>query len=225
MDTRSMVFQDRTDAGRRLATRMAGYRSEPNLLILGLPRGGVAVAFEIAKALHAPLDIFVVRKLGVPGQEELAMGAIASGNVLVRNLSVLDALHISESVFRAVVERERDELKRREVVYRGHRAPPAISGRSIIVVDDGLATGATMQAAIEGVRTQKPARIVVAVPVAAPCTYEKLRGMVDDFIWLATPERFYGVSQLYKDFSETSDEEVHQLLEEAQERRLATTKG
>ena len=210
-----VVFQDRTEAGQSLAARMADYRSEPNVLILGLPGGGVVVAFEIAEALHAPLDVFVVRKLGVPGREELAMGAIASGNVLVKNRAVLDAVDISESLFEAVVEREREELARREFVYRGDRTPPAIAGRSVILVDDGLATGATMQAAIEGVRMQQPARIIVAVPVAAPPIYERLRRMVDDFVCLERPEPFLGVSQWYKDFRQTSDEEVRHLLEEA----------
>jgi putative phosphoribosyl transferase len=217
-----MIFQDRTDAGRRLAARMADYLNEPNVLILGLPRGGVIVAFEVAEALHAPLDVFVVRKLGVPGREELAMGAIASGNVLVENRSVLAAANIPKSAFDSVVEQEREELTRREVMYRGRQAPPMILGRSVILVDDGLATGATMQAAIEGVRMQRPARIIVAVPVAAPSTCEKLRGMVEDFICLETPVRFFGVGQWYKDFRQISDEEVYQLLEAANRRLLVT---
>ncbi len=217
-----MIFRDRTDAGRRLAARLVDYRNETNLLILGLPRGGVIVAFEVAEALHAALDVFVVRKLGVPGREELAMGAIASGNVLVKNRSVLATGDIAEATFDVVVQREREELARSEVAYRGDRAPPAIPGRLVILVDDGLATGATMQAAIEGVRMQQPARIAVAVPVAAPSTCERLRGMVEEFVCLETPERFLGVSQWYKDFRQIGDEEVRQLLEEAQERLLVT---
>jgi putative phosphoribosyl transferase len=217
-----MIFRDRTDAGRRLAARMSDYLNEPDVLILGLPRGGVIVAFEVADALHAPLDVFVVRKLGVPGREELAMGAIASGNVLVKNRSVLAAVDIAKAVFDLVVQREREELMRREVAYRGNRALPAILGRSVVLVDDGLATGATMQAAIKGVRMRRPARIIVAVPVAAPSTCDKLREMVEDFICLETPERFVGVGQWYKDFRQIGDEEVHQLLEEANQRLLVT---
>ena len=225
MKSRTVVFQDRAEAGQRLAARMADYRGAPDLLILGLPRGGVVVAFEIAEALHAPLDVFVVRKLGVPGQEELAMGAIATGNVLVKNRAVLDALSFSENVLQTVIQREREELTRREAAYRGDRAPPTVSGRPVILVDDGLATGATMQAAIEGVRMLQPARIIVAVPVAAPSVCERLRPMIEDFVCLETPEPFWGVSQWYQDFRQTSDEEVRELLEKASQRLSAPESG
>jgi len=216
-----MVFQNRTEAGQRLAARMTKYRDESNLLVLGLPRGGVVVAAEVATVLHAPLDVFLVRKLGVPGQEELAMGAIASGRVLVKNLSVIKAADIPARVFEAVVAREWKELRRRERVYRGYRARSAIDGRAVIVVDDGLATGATMRAAIKGLRRQLPARIIVAVPVGAVRTCDKLRRRVDDLVCLKKPVTFCGVGQWYGDFCETSDEEVRRLLEEAN-RRLGT---
>jgi putative phosphoribosyl transferase len=220
-----MMFQDRCDAGRCLAARLAEYRGAPNLLLLGLPRGGVVVAFQIAAVLHVPFDVLVVRKLGVPGREELAMGAIANGNVVVRNPSVLEAADISDSVFQEVVERERAELARREIIYREHRPLPAIHDRSVILVDDGLATGATMQAAIEAVRMQQPASLVVAVPVAALSTCKTLRPMVDDLVCLATPRRFVGVGQWYRDFGQTTDEEVRQLLDEANQRLMATSGG
>ena len=167
MEKAKIVFQDRTDAGQRLAERLAEYHDRPNLLVLGLPRGGVVVAYEIADALHAALNVFVVRKLGLPGQEELAMGAIATGGVVVKNEPVLEATGIAEGLFEAVVQRQREELAWRESLYRGDRPPPQTAGRSVILVDDGLATGATMKAAIAGVRMQQPARIIVAVPVAA----------------------------------------------------------
>lgn len=208
-----MHFSDRAHAGRVLATALSHYAGLPNLLVLGLPRGGVVVAFEVAEALHAPLDTLVVRKLGVPGHEELAMGAIATGEIVVVNQNVVESLEIPDEVFQAVVARQREELARREAVYRRDRPPPQIRGRSVIVVDDGLATGATMHAAVEALRTQQPERILVAVPVAAVSTYRSLLPEVDDLVCLATPEPFYGVGQWYDDFSQTSDEEVRELLE------------
>jgi predicted phosphoribosyltransferase len=215
MSFADMIFRDRNDAGRQLTARLGSYYEVPNLLVLGLPRGGVVVAFEVAQSLHALLDVFVVRKLGVPGHEELAMGAIASGGVVVLNESVLGSLDIPDDVLQQVIARAREELLRRENAYRNHRPPPEIRNRTVILVDDGLATGASMQAAVEGLRLQQPAQIVVAVPVAAPSTYEKLRPMVDDLVCVATPEPFYGVGQWYEDFRQTTDEEVRQLLEQA----------
>jgi putative phosphoribosyl transferase len=218
-----MFFRDRTDAGRRLAMRLRTHGCGSDALVLGLPRGGVVVAFEIAMALHAPLDVFVVRKLGVPGREELAMGAIAPGNVVVRNESVIDDVNISENAFQAALQRQRAVLTQREATYRGHRPPPAIHDHSVILVDDGLATGASMQAAIEAARAQRPERLMVAVPVAARGTCEMLRPAVDDLVCLTTPEPFLAVSQWYEDFRQTTDEEVRRLLEEADQRLMATS--
>lgn len=207
-----MHFRDRTHAGRVLATALSHYAGLPNLLVLGLPRGGVVVAFEVAEALHTPLDTLVVRKLGVPGHEELAMGAIATGGIVVVNHSVVESLEIPDEVFQMVVARQREELARREAVYRCDRPPPKIRGRCVIVVDDGLATGATMHAAVEALCTRQPERIIVAVPVAAVSTYRSLLPKADDLVCVATPEPFYGVGQWYDDFSQTSDEEVRDLL-------------
>jgi predicted phosphoribosyltransferase len=208
-------FRDRTDAGQTLARMLDAYAGRDDVLVLGLPRGGVPVAYEIATALRAPLDVFVVRKLGVPGQEELALGAIATGGVLVLNEEVLDALGISRSDVDAVAGREAAELERRDRLYRGERAAPAMAGRVVILVDDGLATGATMRAAVAAVRTQGPARVVVAVPTAAPETCEELRAEVDEVVCATTPEPFHAVGLWYEDFSQTSDEEVRALLEDA----------
>lgn len=209
-----MLFNNRIDAGQRLARKLATrYHDETEVLVLGLPRGGLVVAFEIAEEFHAPLDVFVVRKIGVPGAEELAMGAIASGNVIVRNTSVINSMGISEKTFQTAVERERVILAQREIAYRGDRPPVAIRGRSIILVDDGLATGASMKAAIEGVHIQRPHKLIVAVPVAARDTCKTICPMVDDLVCLAMPEPFWGVGQWYTDFSQTTDHEVRQLLE------------
>ena len=179
------LFKDRTDAGRRLAERLAHCISEPNLLVLGLPRGGIVVAFEIAEALHAPLDVLIVRKLGVPGHEELAMGAIASGDIVVLNHSVIDAVNISDDTLQKVIQREREEMTRREKIFRNNRPPPVIPDRTVILVDDGLATGATMQAAIEAVKSQCPAYVEVAVPVAAHATLKNFAQW--STIWSAWP--------------------------------------
>jgi putative phosphoribosyl transferase len=208
-------FQDRTDAGRRLAVELAEYANRPDVLVLGLPRGGVPVAYEVAQALRAPLDVFVVRKLGVPGHEELAMGAIASGGVRVVNQDVVEELGISDEALDEVTRAELRELERRERTYRGDRPPPAVRGRTVILIDDGLATGSTMRAAIAALRRLAPARIVVAVPTAAAETCEALRGEVDDVVCAVTPARFYAVGLWYDDFSQTSDEAVHELLEQA----------
>jgi putative phosphoribosyl transferase len=206
------AFRDRREAGRLLALRLAAYANRPDVLVLALPRGGVPVAFEVARALGAPLDVFVVRKLGVPGHEELAMGAIATGGVRVLNDQVVRALRIPEYVIEAVAEKEWQELARRERLYRGDRPFPEVRGRTVILVDDGLATGTTMQAAVRALRRQQAARIVVAVPVAAPETCQELSEEVDDIVCAATPEPFQAVGLWYEDFSQTTDEEVGDLL-------------
>jgi len=207
------VFRDRTEAGRLLAALLEKYAGKPDVIVLALPRGGVPVAYEVAKALHAPMDVFVVRKLGIPAHEELAMGAVATGGVLVLNDQVVRALSIPGYVIDAVADWELLELKRRERLYRGDRPPPDVRGKTVILVDDGLATGYTMLAAVRALRQQGPARIVVAVPVAAPDTCEVLKAYVDEVVCVATPEPFYAVGLWYQDFSQTTDEEVRELLE------------
>jgi predicted phosphoribosyltransferase len=206
------LFHDRAEAGRVLAERLAPYANRPDVLILALPRGGVPVAYEVARALHAPLDVFVVRKLGIPGHEELAMGAVATGGIRVINQQVVRALRIPDSVIEAVADWEERELKRRERLYRGERPPPDVRGRTVILVDDGLATGSTMIAAVKALRQQKPARIVVAVPIASGDTCDLLRNEVDEVVCAVTPEPFYAVGLWYQDFSQTTDEEVRELL-------------
>ncbi len=208
-------FRDRYEAGRLLARGLARYRHDPRLLVLGLPRGGVPVAYEIAQALGAPLDVFIVRKLGVPGQEELAMGAIATGGVRVLNEDVVDYLSIPDDIVDEVAAREQRELERRMRLYRGNQPPPAIEGRTVILVDDGLATGATMRAAVAALRQQRPARLVVAVPTAAAETCAALRDAVDDILCAITPEPFDGVGRWYEDFGQTGDDEVRGLLARA----------
>src|SRR3981189_2671847 len=182
-----MYFRDRREAGRQLSQHLAAYANRPDVLVLALPRGGVPVAFEVARALHAPLDVFLVRKLGLPGREELAMGAIASGGVRVLNEDVVRALRIPENVIDAVAATEQQELERRERLYRGDRPPPYVRGRTVILVDDGLATGAAMLAAIKALRKMQPARIVVAVPVASRDTCEALGSEADDVVCAVTP--------------------------------------
>lgn len=206
-------FPDRQEAGRVLAASLAEYSGRSDVVVLGLPRGGVPVAAEIARFLHAPLDVFVVRKVGAPMQPELAMGAVATGGVAVVNAEIVRELAISRDDFERVAARERDELERRERSYRGHRPPPDLSGKVAILVDDGLATGATMRAAVEAVRRQGPSRVIVAVPVAAPDTCEQMRTKADEVVCAATPEPFLAVGLWYRDFSQTSDEEVRELLE------------
>jgi len=208
-----MLFRDRADAGRRLVEKLSHYAGKPDVVVLALPRGGVPVAAEVARALDAPLDIFLVRKLGLPGQEELAMGAIASGGSQVLNTSLLRRLHVPPETIKAVALRELRELDRRERAYRGPHTLPAVREKTVILVDDGLATGASMHAAVSALRTQGPARIVVAVPVGAPSTCEDLRQIADEVVCAETPEPFSAVGQWYDDFSQTTDEEVRQLLE------------
>ena len=205
-------FQDRTEAGKILAGLLQSYAHRADVLVLALPRGGVPVAFEVAQALHAPLDVFVVRKLGVPGHEELAMGAIASGGVQVLNDDVVAQLGISAAAIQAVAVRERRELQRRERLYRNHRAAPGVRGRTVILVDDGIATGATMRAAIRALRQLQAGRIVVAAPTMAWSTAQEMRAEADECVAAMTPTEFYGVGQWYEDFSQTTDEEVRDLL-------------
>src|SRR5215216_7623072 len=210
-----MIYRNRIEAGKYLAAQLAHYANRDDVLVLALPRGGVPVAFEVAKTLRAPLDIFLVRKLGVPGHEELAMGAIASGGVRVLNDYVVEYLSIPAGVIDSVAADELQELERRERAYRDNRPEPAIRGKTVILVDDGLATGSTMQAAATALRRQDPGRIVVGVPVSAPETCDEYRMGVDEIICAATPKRFLGVGRWYRDFSQTTDEEVHDLLEQA----------
>lgn len=210
------LFLDRRDAGRQLAKLLQHYAHARDPLVLGLPRGGVPVAFEVARALNATLDIFMVRKLGVPGHEELAMGAIATGEVIVWNEDVLTGLRVPRDHIDATVERERAELARREHAYRGERPPPRVAGRTVILVDDGLATGASMRAAARALRAQHPGEAVIAVPVAAAETCHDLRTEADTIVCAAKPDPFYAVGLWYHDFSATSDDEVAELLAQSQ---------
>ena len=207
-----MLFRDRADAGRQLLLRLGRYAGRDDVLVLALPRGGIPVGYEIARGLGAPLDVFVVRKLGVPGQEELAMGAIATGGVRIVNRDVVDALHIPPHVVDRAAAEEARELERRQQSYRGERPEPRVEGQTVILVDDGLATGSTMRAAVAALRQQGPARIVIAVPVAAPSTCQELRQEVDEIVCFATPEPFMAVGRFYDDFAQTTDEEVRELL-------------
>jgi putative phosphoribosyl transferase len=213
-------FIDRRDAGRKLAQKLSAYREQPNVLILALPRGGVPVAYEVALALNALLDIFIVRKLGLPGREELAIGAIASGDIRVLNRDVVRMLSIPDEVINFVAKRELQELQRRESLYRKDRPYPEVQDQTVILIDDGLATGASMRAAIAGLRSKHPARIVVAVPAAAPDVCRSFQSEVDEVVCAFTPEPFYGVGRWYEDFSQVSDEEVRILLEEANRQYL-----
>jgi len=217
-----MLFTDRRDAGRQLAARLLHHAGRPDVVVLALPRGGVPVGYEVAHALGAPLDVFLVRKLGVPGHEELALGAIASGGVRVLNESVVRGLGIPPEEVDRVAAREGEELRRRERAYRGDRPAPELRGRTVILVDDGLATGASMRAAVAAVRRAGPARIVVAVPVGAEETCDEFRTEADEVVCAQTPEPFYAVGLWYGDFGQTTDEEVSDLLERAAEDQEAT---
>jgi predicted phosphoribosyltransferase len=219
-ERQTLPFRDRRDAGRKLAQKLTAYAGRPDVLILALPRGGVPVAFEVARALNAPLDIFIVRKLGLPGREELAIGAIATGGVRVLNRDIVRMLSIPEEVINFVARREAQELQRRQKLYRGDRPAPAMREHTVLLIDDGLATGASMRAAIAGLRARHPTEIVVAVPTASREVCETLRTEVDDIVCAAMPEPFYGVGRWYEDFSQTTDEEVRMLLEEANHQYL-----
>ena len=211
----SRTFADRTEAGQRLARALHAYAGRADLLVLALPRGGVPVAYEVARALGAPLDLLLVRKLGVPGHEELAMGAIASGGIRVLNREVIAATGVGESQIEAAAAREQRELERRAGAYRGERPPPTIAGRCVILIDDGLATGATMRAALAALRPQHPAALVVAVPVAPPETLARLRAEANDVVCLEAPEAFYAIGAWYRDFGQLHDDQVRALLARA----------
>jgi putative phosphoribosyl transferase len=214
MHTELAVFQDRAEAGRVLADRLTKYAGSPDVVVLALPRGGVPVGFQVARSLGAPLDVLSVRKLGVPGREELAMGAIASDGTQVINQTVVGELGIAEDTLQAVAAAEQQELERRERTYRGQRPRPELTGK-VVVVDDGLATGATMWAAVAAIRRPQPARVVVAVPVAAASTCQALEQAADEVICASTPALFVAVGQAYRDFGQTTDEEVCALLDAA----------
>jgi predicted phosphoribosyltransferase len=208
-----MYYRDRSEAGHVLASKLARYADQPDVIVLALPRGGVPVAAEVAHALHAPLDVFLVRKLGLPSHQELAMGAIASGGVRVLNDDVVRALQVPDDVIESVAAAEREELKRREKLYRGDRPPLDVAGKTAVLVDDGLATGASMRAAVAALRQMGPERIVVAVPVGSAETCAELGHVADDVVCTSMPEPFRAVGLWYEDFSQTTDEEVRELLD------------
>ena len=208
-------FRDRTDAGSRLADALGTYANRADVLVLALPRGGVPVAAEVATKLNIPLDVLIVRKLGVPFHPELGMGAITSGGVRILNKEVIDALGITTGAIETVAQDEQRELERREKAYRGDVAAPKLEGKTVMLVDDGIATGSTMLAAIMAVRKLKAARVIVAVPTAAASTLKKMREVADDVVALLAPEEFYAVGQWYENFSQTTDEEVRELLARA----------
>jgi predicted phosphoribosyltransferase len=208
-------FRDRQEAGRLLAQELAGYNKDSGLLVLALPRGGVPVGYEIAKALEAPLDVVVVRKVGVPGHEELAMGAVASGGVLVRNEDVVAGLRIPEEIVESAAELERREVAARERAFRGDRKTPGLEGKTVIVVDDGIATGSTMRAALRALRQRGIGRLVVAVPVASETAYRQLRALADDVICLIATDDLIAVGQWYRDFSQVTNDQVVRLLDAA----------
>ena len=207
-----MRFANRTQAGRLLAKKLAKYANRENVIVLGIPRGGVPVAFQVAQALHVPLDVFICRKLGVPGQEELALGAVATGGVRVLNDEIVGLLGMPQERIDRIAAVQQRELERREQLYRGDRPPLQVRGQTVILVDDGVATGSNMLAAITALRRLEPARIVVAVPVAPPSTFARLREEADEVICVDTPEEFYAIGQFYEDFSQTTDEKVCELL-------------
>jgi putative phosphoribosyl transferase len=210
-----MIFRNRAEAGQQLASRLGKYANREDVIVLGVPRGGVPIAFEVATALNLPLDLFVLRKLGVPGHEELAFGAIGSGGVRVLDREVVKSAGLSNSVIELVTRAEKAELARREQLYRGKRPALDVRGKTAILVDDGIATGSSLRAGVRALRQMQPAAIVIAAPVAPRSTVNHLRREVDDVVCVAIPERFYGVGQFYHDFSQVSDEEVNKLLDTA----------
>lgn len=209
------LFKNRQDSGEQLAPELETYKGDPDVIVFGLARGGVPVARKIAEYLNAPLDVYIVRKLGVPGQRELALGAIASGGDRVLNKDIVETLEISQDYIDEIAKQEEQELKRREELYRGVRELPELEGRIVILVDDGLATGASMRAAIRAVRTHQPKKIIVAVPVAPQDTCDDLSDLVDEMICLETPQPFGGVGAWYDEFHQTTDQEVRSILEQA----------
>jgi putative phosphoribosyl transferase len=211
----TLQFRDRAEAGRLLAEKLKRFQGREDVVVLALPRGGVPVGFEIARTLHAPLDVFLVRKLGVPGHEELAMGAIASGDTCFINQDIVNTLRIPPEMVERAVELEQRELARRESKYRDPQQPLNVTNKTVILVDDGLATGATMRAAVDGVKTHHPSAVVVAVPVSARDTFNKFQPLVDDVVAVALPNDFSSVGQWYRDFTQTTDEQVADLLERA----------
>jgi putative phosphoribosyl transferase len=214
-DLELLPFADRAEAGRILASKLSAYSNRNDVIVLGLPRGGVPVASQVAQALHAPLDVFVVRKLGTPWNSELAMGAIASGGVQVLDLSIVKELCVTEEAIQEVVDIEHRELERRERLYRGNRPPLDLAHKTVILVDDGIATGSSILAAVSAIRRRQAARVVVAIPVAPASGCSAIRMEADEVISVAEPEMFLAVSQWYENFSEISDEDVRMLLEEA----------
>ena len=206
-------FRDRRDAGQRLAERLQTYAGRNDTIVLGLPRGGVPVAYEVARALELPLDVFVVRKLGLPWHQELAMGALASGGVRLINQHLIRQLGVSESEVERITRQEQQELERRELRFRGSRAFPDLKGKTVLLIDDGLATGASMRVAVTALRQEGAKRVVVGVPVASPDTCDSFRDITDDIVCVVTPEPFHAVGLWYEDFGQTTDEEVHDLLD------------
>jgi predicted phosphoribosyltransferase len=214
-----MIFNNRQDAGRRLAEKLTHYAGRDDVVVLGLPRGGLPVAYEVSEALDAPLDVFLVRKLGVPGRKEFAMGAIAMGGVQVMNRDVVNWMGVTPEDIERVAESERNEMDRRNKAYRGDRPLPELSGKIVMLVDDGLATGATMRAAITGVRAFDPEKVVVAVPTGSPDVCAKFQDEADEVVCLSMPEPFEAVGAWYRDFSQTSDDEVRELLARSRKKR------
>ena len=209
------IFQDRWEAGRVLADRLRRYADREDVIVLALPRGGVPVGYEVARALNVPLDLLMVRKLGLPGQEELAMGAIASGGVCILNDEVIKMTGVPKEVIERVANDEKNELERRELEYRGNRPPPEVEGRTVILVDDGVATGSTIRAGVEALRTRRPARIVVAVPTASPAACESLALIADEVVCVAQPDPFMAISLSYVEFPQLSDDDVRDILRRA----------
>lgn len=207
-------YADRHDAGKKLAAEFSRLRDQPNLVVLALPRGGVPVAYEVAKALHAPLDVYIVRKLGVPGHHELAMGAIAQGGVTIFNEEIVSSLNVTEAEIEAVIEHENAELKRRAARYRRQRPFPELKGKIVILIDDGIATGASMKAAVQAVQQQQPKEVIVAVPVADQSMQPEMQALCDEFVCPMLVEQLQAVGIWYRDFTQTEDEEVIALLEE-----------
>lgn len=212
---KELIFRSRAHAGQLLAAALMHYAKRTDVIVLGLPRGGVPVAFEVAQQLQAPLDVLAVRKLGVPGYEELAMGAIASGGVQVVHHDVMRALSIPRAALEAEAVLQRQELQRRELAYRGHAGAPAITGKSVILVDDGIATGSTIRAALQVLRQQSPKHIIIAVPTVARDSYVMLKSLVDELIGLVIPADFRSVGQWYDDFAQTTDEQVADFMDRA----------